>query len=76
MVERIIEENPFEDEDDEEAALTASAPTEKDHELLRSTLRQFVRDWSSAGTPERDATYGPILNALNIHFKDLTPEAR
>lgn len=31
---------------------------------VRSTLRQFVRDWSDEGIDERDAAYGPLLDAL------------
>ncbi|CEM10850.1 unnamed protein product [Vitrella brassicaformis CCMP3155] len=32
---------------------------------VRSTLRQFVRDWSDEGKAERDAAYGPLLDALD-----------
>ncbi|KZO94744.1 N2227-domain-containing protein [Calocera viscosa TUFC12733] len=47
--------------------------SEPDMDKLRSTLKQFVRDWSTEGKKERDETYGPILQALEEHFKD-TPE--
>ena len=46
--------------------------TDSDMEKVRSTLRQFVRDWSEDGIPEREATYTPILNALNKHFGALS----
>ncbi|WVQ70520.1 hypothetical protein IAR50_000039 [Cryptococcus sp. DSM 104548] len=35
---------------------------------VRSTLRSFVRDWSSLGQPERDACYTPCLEALEKWF--------
>ncbi|KAL2915947.1 hypothetical protein HK105_204370 [Polyrhizophydium stewartii] len=35
---------------------------------VRSTLRQFVRDWSVSGEGERKAAYGPILDAINQAF--------
>ena len=38
---------------------------------VRSTLRQFARDWSDSGKSERDSTYKPILNKLNDIFKDV-----
>eukprot|EP00922_Rhytidocystis_sp_ex-Travisia-forbesii_P052557 GHVS01077963.1.p1 GENE.GHVS01077963.1~~GHVS01077963.1.p1 ORF type:complete len:307 (+),score=40.28 GHVS01077963.1:125-922(+) len=35
---------------------------------VRSTLRQFVRDWSEAGAAEREAAYGPLLSALERYL--------
>ncbi|CAG0881387.1 unnamed protein product [Darwinula stevensoni] len=35
-----------------------------DMDKVQSTLKQFVRDWSSLGQEERNACYGPILRAL------------
>jgi carnosine N-methyltransferase len=35
-----------------------------DIDKARSTIRQFFRDWSAAGKPEREASYGPIMRAL------------
>lgn len=35
-----------------------------DIDKARSTLRQFFRDWSVEGAAERDASYGPVLKAL------------
>lgn len=43
---------------------------------MRSTLKQFARDWSAEGKPERDATYKPIVAALDAHFKDVKKEDR
>ncbi|KUJ21091.1 N2227-domain-containing protein [Mollisia scopiformis] len=38
--------------------------TPNDLEKARSTLRQFYRDWSEEGASEREACYGPVINAL------------
>ncbi|CDJ48059.1 hypothetical protein, conserved [Eimeria brunetti] len=35
---------------------------------VRSTLRQFVRDWAEEGAEEREAAYGPLLRALEEHL--------
>lgn len=42
---------------------------------IQSTLKQFVRDWSREGEPERSAVYGPLMEAVTqrygqIPFKD------
>merc|ERR1719440_1553968 len=31
---------------------------------VRSTLRQFVRDWAAEGEAERQASYAPLIEAL------------
>ncbi len=43
-----------------------SSEREKQHNVdkLLSTIRQFVRDWSAEGAPERAACYDPLLDAL------------
>ncbi|TNY18323.1 N2227-domain-containing protein [Rhodotorula diobovata] len=74
LVERMIDVNPFPPPPD--AALDAPAPTEADHERLRSTLRQCVRDWSETGKHERDTTYTPILDALEAAYADLSTSER
>ncbi|RAL59470.1 hypothetical protein DID88_006586 [Monilinia fructigena] len=38
--------------------------TSGDLEKARSTLRQMYRDWSSEGAIEREASYGPVIRAL------------
>ncbi|KIP05611.1 hypothetical protein PHLGIDRAFT_24983 [Phlebiopsis gigantea 11061_1 CR5-6] len=43
-------------------------PTEGDMDKLRSTLKQFVRDWSEEGRVERDVCYEPMKDALLAHF--------
>jgi carnosine N-methyltransferase len=45
-------------------------------EKLRSTLKQFVRDWSEEGKDEREACYGPIKQALLEHFSDIPQQER
>ncbi|KAJ2916234.1 hypothetical protein MD484_g4197, partial [Candolleomyces efflorescens] len=39
-------------------------PTEFDMDKLRSTLKQFVRDWSEEGAQEREMCYQPLIDAL------------
>jgi carnosine N-methyltransferase len=39
-------------------------------EKVRSTLRSFVRDWSDAGAPERDACYKPCLEVLERQWPE------
>lgn len=47
-----------------------------DMDKVRSTLKQFVRDWSAQGQPERDATYGPIRDELEDMYRDVPTEKR
>ena len=42
-----------------------------DVEKARSTLRQLYRDWSAEGAEERNASYGPILRALDDEFSSI-----
>ncbi|EMD36969.1 hypothetical protein CERSUDRAFT_106004 [Gelatoporia subvermispora B] len=51
-------------------------PTDHDMDKLRSTLKQFVRDWSREGEAEREASYKPMKDALLEHFKDIPVEER
>ena len=50
----------------------------QDHDLdkVRSTIKQFVRDWSQEGTLEREAAYDPILEALENAFKHVSSAHR
>jgi len=43
---------------------------------VKSTLKQFVRDWSDEGKIEREQTYTPIINALLDYYKDVPQEER
>ncbi|KAI8073723.1 N2227-domain-containing protein, partial [Thamnidium elegans] len=47
-----------------------------DMDKVKSTLRQFVRDWSKEGECERKVTYSPIINELNEIYKDVSYEDR
>ncbi|KZT00712.1 N2227-domain-containing protein [Laetiporus sulphureus 93-53] len=51
-------------------------PTEFDMDKLRSTLKQFVRDWSEEGKPERELCYAPMREALLQHFSGVSQEDR
>nr|CAG8533836.1 8517_t:CDS:2 [Entrophospora candida] len=48
--------------------------TEHDMDRVRSTIKQFVREW--AGKSERDAAYKPIIEALLEFYKDVPIEER
>ncbi|ORY96129.1 UPF0586 protein C9orf41 [Syncephalastrum racemosum] len=50
--------------------------TPGDMDKVRSTFRQFVRDWSVEGKKERDAAYRPILDTLKALYKDVPVEER
>ncbi|XP_072019814.1 carnosine N-methyltransferase-like [Amphiura filiformis] len=39
-----------------------------DMDKVSTTLKQFVRDWSSEGREERDACYGPIIEEIQRRF--------
>ncbi|EIN14663.1 N2227-domain-containing protein [Punctularia strigosozonata HHB-11173 SS5] len=51
-------------------------PTEFDMDKLRSTIKQFVRDWTTEGEVEREACYKPMTDALLAHFGDIPTEER
>ncbi|KAG8986261.1 hypothetical protein FRB93_005355 [Tulasnella sp. JGI-2019a] len=51
-------------------------PGDFEMDKLRSTLKQFARDWSSEGNAEREASYKPMLDALFEHFSDVPHEER
>lgn len=44
--------------------------SQHDMEKVRSTMRQFVRDWTSEGMQERAQSYGTVLNALDRLYPD------
>eukprot|EP00128_Syssomonas_multiformis_P000879 Colp12_sorted_trinity150504_noHs@22405 len=45
-------------------------PAEFEMDKVRSTIKQFVRDWSTEGAAERDACYKPILDRLKAQYPD------
>ncbi|KAI8913922.1 N2227-domain-containing protein [Powellomyces hirtus] len=57
-------------------AYRESRVAESDMDKVRSTLRQFARDWSSEGRLERQLTYDPILAELEQRFSHLDEAQR
>lgn len=49
---------------DPEHAYWKGRATSNDMDKASSTLKQFYRDWSTEGLPERNASYSPIFAAL------------
>ncbi|XP_078667101.1 carnosine N-methyltransferase-like [Branchiostoma floridae x Branchiostoma belcheri] len=43
-------------------------PREFDMDKVKTTLKQFVRDWSAEGKEERDACYKPIIDEIRQRF--------
>lgn len=43
-------------------------PLVSDMEKVKTTLKQFVRDWSSAGHAERKACYEPVIAEVMNRF--------
>ncbi|XP_030049589.1 carnosine N-methyltransferase isoform X2 [Microcaecilia unicolor] len=39
-----------------------------DMDKLKSTIKQFIRDWSEDGKAERDSCYQPIINEVKKNF--------
>ena len=39
-----------------------------DMEKIKTTLKQFVRDWSDAGRHERDQCYDPVIREIQDRF--------
>ena len=46
----------------------AGNPLPRNISKVRSTLKQFVREWSSEGKAERDSCFVPIIEALKSHL--------
>lgn len=53
-----------------------SAVTADDLDKVRSTLKQFYRDWTVEGTTERNICYTPVMEELDRRFGSLSAEAR
>lgn len=43
----------------------------EDLDKVRSTIKQFYRDWSAEGKSERDASYLPIMEELESRFGEM-----
>jgi len=48
-------------------------PPQHEMDKVYTTIKQFVRDWSTEGKAERDACYGRILDRIDQLFCDYTP---
>ncbi|KAF9188364.1 hypothetical protein BGZ51_006972 [Haplosporangium sp. Z 767] len=49
---------------------------EQDMEKVQGTIKQFVRDWSEGGKPEREAIYHPMVQELKDRFASVPVEQR
>mmetsp|Transcript_3455 Transcript_3455/g.12145 ORF Transcript_3455/g.12145 Transcript_3455/m.12145 type:complete len:480 (-) Transcript_3455:851-2290(-) len=56
------------DEQDPAARQHAIRSAPSDLDKVRSTLKQFVRDWAAEGRRERRQCYGPLLEELQRRF--------
>ncbi|CAG8439709.1 12086_t:CDS:10 [Ambispora leptoticha] len=71
-----IDEASATDDDNEMSSASSSQVTDFDMDKLRSTIKQFVRDWAEEGKVERDAAYLPLINEIDEFFKDVPQEQR
>ncbi|KAK3514496.1 hypothetical protein QTP70_018666 [Hemibagrus guttatus] len=56
------------DYDEDDNARRAGPSSTFDMDKLKSTIKQFVRDWSEAGKMERDSCYTPIIEEIQKWF--------
>ncbi|KAI8914355.1 N2227-like protein-domain-containing protein [Gorgonomyces haynaldii] len=63
FLQKIVQHQPFQFETPENVKIS-----ELDIDKVRSTLRQFVRDWSSDGQYERSQCYQPVLDRLQVLY--------
>ncbi|KAI1315899.1 hypothetical protein EDD11_000213 [Mortierella claussenii] len=49
---------------------------QQDMEKVQGTIKQFVRDWSAGGKPEREAIYDPMVRELKSRFSHIPTESR
>ncbi|KAF9921641.1 hypothetical protein BGZ65_010197, partial [Modicella reniformis] len=49
---------------------------QQDMEKVQGTIKQFVRDWSEEGKPEREAIYGPMVQELKDRFNHIPEDKR
>ncbi|CCM01993.1 uncharacterized protein FIBRA_04067 [Fibroporia radiculosa] len=68
--------HPMIDADVDQRKRKRYRPTDFDMDKLRSSLKQFVRDWSEEGRAEREICYAPMREALLNHFSDIPEEER
>nr|XP_011420705.1 carnosine N-methyltransferase [Crassostrea gigas] len=68
--EYIFENKTHEADDKPEENLKQMPPTNFDMDKVKTTLKQFVRDWSASGEQERRECYDPVLSEVKEIFKD------
>lgn len=61
---------------DPESTEWQGTATPNDMDKARSTIRQLYRDFSSGGAKERQATFGPMLGALDRYTSGTPPSER
>ncbi|ESO98875.1 hypothetical protein LOTGIDRAFT_158828 [Lottia gigantea] len=61
-------ENSCQDIEDENN-LKGTVPSMQDVDRVKTTLKQFVRDWSAAGEKERKACYEPVLQEIESLYR-------
>ena len=60
----------------ESSAVWEGSVNPNDQEKAHSTVKQLYRDWSAEGAAEREACYGPVLQALDDEFKHIPRSQR
>ncbi|XP_072521222.1 carnosine N-methyltransferase [Salminus brasiliensis] len=53
---------------EEDGARKVGPSSTFDMDKLKSTIKQFVRDWSEAGKAERDSCYSPLIEEIKRQF--------
>ena len=48
--------------------MTISPATSFDMEKVRTTIKQFFRDWSEEGATERNCCYKPIIDEIVCRY--------
>ena len=60
----------------ESAGGGGGAVSKRNMSKVRSTLRQFVREWSTAGAEEREGAFRPLIEGLSSYLPKMTAEGR
>ncbi|KAG8942829.1 hypothetical protein FRC03_002851 [Tulasnella sp. 419] len=68
--------HPYDNLQQKQKKRKQKAVTDFDMDKMRSTLKQFSRDWSVEGAAEREVCYKPMLDALLYHFSDVPEQDR
>ena len=63
----------FQSTDDDDSMAPPSSVTSMDMDKVKTTIKQFVRDWSKDGEQERLVCYAPIIDEVQRRFPITTP---